>query len=80
MVWQDLQIETIAKIPGETLLRNVLVRKEMTRNWIVILKLVQTKIKFDYFNGINGPTGDRVKSKRLETKSGVSEEILENLF
>ena len=65
MVWEDLQIEAIAKIPGEILLRNVLVRKEMTRNLITILKLVQTKIKFGYFNGINGPTGDRVKSKRI---------------
>ena len=65
MVWEDLQIETIAEIPGKILLRNVLIRKEMTRNRITILKLVQTKIKFGYFNGINGPTGDRVKSKRI---------------
>ena len=68
--FQVFQVEwepwkSIAKIPGEILLRIVQVRREMTRNWITILKLVQTKIKFGYFNGMNGPTGDRVKSKRI---------------
>ena len=76
MVWEELQIEAIAKIPGEILLRNVLVRKEMTRNLITILKLVQTKIKFGNFNGMEIV----FRAKGLETKSGVSEEILEILF